>query len=259
MKPKRARLGFHLFAALTVLLLAPGVHARAPVVDILSPLQYAPPVPCMHVRFTFSENQLVYETVLVTVDGVDVRLDPENDGQDNDGDALVDEPGESVWSELSDTCATMVSWLPYRLRADDPATPENEGMHTIRVGAYNTLREWGESVSRFEVATELSSLDAYCYPNPFRPEEGSTQIAFTLTSSAEVTIEVYDFPGNKLATLCKDEWRDAGIQQEPCDRWWGRDSRTDRRVPAGAYFVKVAADRDGQTESAVAVVGVLPK
>ncbi len=253
------RPGFLILAVLAVLLLPPDSHARPPVVEILTPLQYAPPVPCIRARFTFGEDQLLYETVQVTVDGVQVSFDPENDGRDNDGDALVDEAGETVWSELSDTSATMVAWLPYRLRVDDPATPDNEGLHTIRVGAYNTLREWGESENRFQVTAELSSLNAYCYPNPFSPEAAGTQVTFVLTSSAKVTIEVYDFAGKRLATVCKDEWRDAGIQNEPCARWWGRDSRTDRRVPAGVYFVRVRADGNGHAQSAVAVVGVLPK
>jgi hypothetical protein len=232
--------------------------ARAPVVEILSPTEYAPPLPRVHARFTFGEEQLLRETVQAVVDEVEVRFDPENDGRDNDGDDLIDEAGESMWSELSDTSATMVAWLPYSLRSDDPATPANEGIHTIRIGVYNTLREWGEDVKQFEVAAELAALDAHCYPNPFNPEETSTQVRFTLTSSAKLTIEVYDFAGNRLATVCKDEWRDAGIQDESCDHWWGRDSRTDRRVPAGIYFVKIVADRSGQTQSAVAPVGVLP-
>ncbi len=234
-------------------------RADAPAVEILAPVGYASPVPRIEVRFTFAGEQLLYETVAIVVDGVVVAFDPENDGRDNDGDELVDEPGESVWSELSDASATMVAWLPYSLRTDDPATPRNEGQHTISAGAYNSLREWGEAESSFEVVEQLSTLDAYCFPNPFTPEESNTQVAFTLTTSAKVTIEVHDFAGNRIDRICKDEWRSAGMHLDPCDRWWGRDSDTGGRVPAGVYFITVKADRNGQWRTDVVKVGVLPK
>jgi hypothetical protein len=244
---------------LTLVVSAGGVLAIPPTVEILTPTEYAPAVPRIEARFGFEDVPLLYETVQVTVDGVAVRLDPEHDTHDNDGDGLTDEPGESIWSELTSVSALMRAWMPYALRADDPATPEDEGHHTICVGAYNEAREWGESESSFRVTSRLSGLDAYCYPNPFIPEQSATQLTYVLTSSAKVTVTIHDFAGQRLATICEDEWRDAGTQREPCDRWWGKNHRTDRRVPAGIYFMRVQADRNGQTENSVVRVGVLPR
>ncbi|MFY0685451.1 MAG: T9SS type A sorting domain-containing protein, partial [Balneola sp.] len=45
------------------------------------------------------------------------------------------------------------------------------------------------------------------YPNPFNP---STSIAFGLPASGNVTLEVFDLLGRKVATLLHNENRTAG-------------------------------------------------
>jgi hypothetical protein len=254
-----AKAGLFSKVALVLCSCAASAMAHPLTVEIIAPGEYAPPVPRVEVRFRFDEGGLRYEAVSVEVDGAGVQFDAVHDGRDNDGDGLVDEQGETVWSELSSTSALMRAWMPYRLQVDDPGTLGNEGRHTIRVTALGTQGEWGEAESAFHVTEELSPLQAHCYPNPFSPEETGTQLTFVLSSSATVTAQVYDFEGKKIATIFEDQWREAGCHRDACDRWWGRDRRTGRRVSAGVYFVRVQAEREGQKQTDVVKIGVLPK
>lgn len=77
-------------------------------------------------------------------------------------------------------------------------------------------------------------------PNPFT---GSTQIAFTLDRSADVSMEVFDLQGRRVKTLVSGRTVDAGRTMV------GWDGRTDAgdRAPAGIYFGRLLADGEVRT------------
>jgi hypothetical protein len=72
------------------------------------------------------------------------------------------------------------------------------------------------------------------YPNPFNPR---TSIAFSLEADAEVTLEIYDVAGRKVATLIDGESLRAGTHVRT---WEARDARG-RTVASGTYMVRMRA------------------
>jgi flagellar hook assembly protein FlgD len=70
-------------------------------------------------------------------------------------------------------------------------------------------------------------------PNPFNPK---TAIAFSLTEPGDVTLEVYDVAGRRVAILL-DRHMDAGAHVA---HWDGRTSDGERAA-SGVYFYKLAA------------------
>ncbi len=70
-------------------------------------------------------------------------------------------------------------------------------------------------------------------PNPFNPK---TTIAFTLPEPTDVTIEVYDVAGRKVATLMNDRLGSGGHFVE----WTGRGDNGEK-VASGVYFYRLLA------------------
>lgn len=81
------------------------------------------------------------------------------------------------------------------------------------------------------------------HPNPFNPE---TMIGFELPISAEVTLEIYNMLGQKLATLL-NERQPAGYQQVI---WNGKDD-AGRMVGSGVYFYRIKSERFEATRKLV--------
>jgi hypothetical protein len=73
------------------------------------------------------------------------------------------------------------------------------------------------------------------YPNPFNP---STTIEFEVPVTGDVTLEVYNMLGQKVATLVH-EAKDAGIYQV---QWDGRD-QNERSVASGIFFYRLQAGK----------------
>lgn len=67
------------------------------------------------------------------------------------------------------------------------------------------------------------------YPNPFNP---STTIHFTLPEASQVTVEVYDLVGRRVATLLDNAALDAGTHEVRFDAVG---------LPSGSYLLRVAA------------------
>jgi flagellar hook assembly protein FlgD len=76
----------------------------------------------------------------------------------------------------------------------------------------------------------MATLDIF--PNPFNP---STTLSFTLPAAGEVTLEVLDISGRRIATLV-DGVTAAG---EHALVWEGRD-QAGRQLPSGVYFVQLS-------------------
>jgi hypothetical protein len=100
------------------------------------------------------------------------------------------------------------------------------------IGAYEVLRSVGVLP---HLAGGWLQLDAY--PNPFNP---ATVISCDLPAAAEVTLEVLDLRGRRVALL-HGGWLDAGAHRW---QWGGRDHR-DEPVAAGVYLARLSG-REGQ-------------
>lgn len=70
-------------------------------------------------------------------------------------------------------------------------------------------------------------------PNPFNPQ---TEIRFELAEASPVRIVIYDLTGRRVKVLTEDAWP-AGLNSQI---WDGRDGQG-RRVPSGAYYVRMVA------------------
>ena len=76
------------------------------------------------------------------------------------------------------------------------------------------------------------------YPNPFNP---STKISFSLPSSQNVSLKVYDVLGNEVATLVNEE-KSPGVYEVSFDA---------RRLPSGVYFYSLRAGNYVETKKLV--------
>lgn len=74
------------------------------------------------------------------------------------------------------------------------------------------------------------------YPNPFNP---STTVAYELSTSGHVKLEVYNALGSKVATMV-DETQAAGSYTQRFDA---------SRLPSGVYFYRLTSDRYQSTKS----------
>jgi hypothetical protein len=97
----------------------------------------------------------------------------------------------------------------------------NEGMPAV----INTLSDVGGMPKRY-----LLSLSNY--PNPFNPR---TTVRYTVPAPGPVTIAVYDARGTQVATLVRNERRDAGAYQID---WNGR-SDSGAAMSSGVYFARI--------------------
>ena len=77
------------------------------------------------------------------------------------------------------------------------------------------------------------------YPNPFNP---ATVIAFSLTQSGEVDLDVFDILGRRVTTLAEGHW-EAGRHRVV---WDGRDA-DGRELATGIYFYRLRTDHFVQT------------
>jgi flagellar hook assembly protein FlgD len=95
---------------------------------------------------------------------------------------------------------------------------------------------------------DLSSLETTLrgpYPNPFDRE---ATIEYVLSSSQEVTIEIYDVLGRRIRTLV-DGQKEAGRHTIQ----WNGESRYGTEVGSGMYFCRMRAADETVTKKIVRV------
>lgn len=85
------------------------------------------------------------------------------------------------------------------------------------------------------------SKKAYAYPSPFSPQlsSGVTRIHYSPKKDGRVTIKVYDFALNLVATVLNNQFRQAGVEYD--EIWDGR-NQDGKIVANGVYFFKVEAE-----------------
>jgi len=106
----------------------------------------------------------------------------------------------------------------------------------------------------FEYQPSDGSLltEANIYPNPFRKDNSSVNIKFTINKPATVKIEIFDF-GGKLIKEIINEARSEGVQTV---NWDGKDSGGDN-VSNGVYLVKVTAIAGSTKDESIKKIVIL--
>lgn len=77
-------------------------------------------------------------------------------------------------------------------------------------------------------------------PNPFNP---STEIVFSLSEPANVSLAVYDLSGRRVRSLLREDTRPAGEYRVT---WDGKDA-TGQALPTGVYFYRLETARESRT------------
>jgi photosystem II stability/assembly factor-like uncharacterized protein len=86
-----------------------------------------------------------------------------------------------------------------------------------------------------------SSEEVYCYPNPFSPRQELLKFRYsTKGKQSNVTIRIYDFAFNYVATVIQNASRLTDLEGSP-DFWDGRDD-SGNYVPNGVYFYRIEID-----------------
>jgi len=122
---------------------------------------------------------------------------------------------------VEDNFALMYIWYK-----DQPPLPKGTERHVTFVA-----ERWYPAVEE-KIASRPQLLSLDVAPNPFSSE---LKIAFSLTTSSEIEIAVYDISGRLVTRLLSGSTQ-AGRHTLT---WKGTD-RAGRKVPAGIYFVKLS-------------------
>jgi hypothetical protein len=102
----------------------------------------------------------------------------------------------------------------------------------------------------FTVCTNnLEVLGPKVFPNPFNPDgeagNNTARLTFTLGRPADVSVEVYDFAGDKVASLMSRVTKPAG----PVEVLWGGETDDGGDLANGVYIIRLTVKDGTRTES----------
>jgi len=117
----------------------------------------------------------------------------------------------------------------------DGATPKEIRDEINKMLQEFGIRESDDQTSQQE-QTSGESLSIRAYPNPFNPE---TNIEYTLTSSTQVLITIYDIQGKQVRLLSSD-YRQAGTHTIK----WNGLNESGLQVPSGVYFIRISTENE---------------
>ena len=184
--------------------------------------------------------------IKIDINGVDytdmIITNAASDGIDNNFDGRIDEKGgldyelyddEQAFNILSPTSARLVSRLLLNLKP---------GQHTLTVSARNQQGQTTTKTIRFYATNKLEfAKEPFNYPNPFNPRKTITKIVPNLTKDAEVTVNIYDFAGDKVATLGPKMVYSSGTGPTNIFEWNGTEDKTKKYLADGVYFAEISA------------------
>lgn len=127
--------------------------------------------------------------------------------------------------------------------------------HTLWVGTSDGLAKTTDNgftwqiFQAFEPTGKEGGPRTYAYPNPFSPnihnrfgEVGHVRFQYNTTRETRVTLKIYDFAMQLVATVVEDKPRPAG--GDFYEIWDGRD-RFGRQVDNGVYFYRLVLEGEG--------------
>lgn len=125
------------------------------------------------------------------------------------------------------------------------------GPHTVKLEvadlapkANSTVHEWTFYVERTGIA------DARNYPNPFDHE---TMIAFRISRQAKITVRVYDFNGQLVATPVANSVREAGLVEVE----WHNETGAGDHLARGVYFCHILMESELEPQTAILKMAIL--
>jgi hypothetical protein len=169
----------------------------------------------------------------------------------------VEVQGDTVWATASIYSPTGLyrstnfgqTWDHFTVDDGLPSSEVNtalvslvDGVRTVWAGTNDGLAytqddgaTWDQLISSPPIAP---GYDTYAFPSPFSPsrEELGVRIRYRLPSDGTVTITVYDFNLEKVATPVSGQLRSGG--EELTDFWDGHNSSGDRAAN-GIYFYQI--------------------
>lgn len=120
-----------------------------------------------------------------------------------------------------------------------PLGPLSNGIHTLRFRAWDMHNNSSEKTLEFFVSDSInvSLLNVYNYPNPFRDETWFTFRHNQFEGDLTATVEVYDFYGKLVQTLESHMVSTSGYAMEPI--FWDGTSHGGQKLAPGMYLYRM--------------------
>ena len=123
----------------------------------------------------------------------------------------------------------------------------------------NDFTNWNYITKSKTVATDLEEV--YAYPSVISISETKARFAYSISAVDLVTIEIFDYNGDLVKTIIKDESRPAATATEKSthfekDVWDGKNSKGES-VPPGTYTFKIETKNSKLSATGKVIVGVI--
>lgn len=121
-----------------------------------------------------------------------------------------------------------------------PLNNLDEGLHTLRVKAWDVANNSSEGYTEFLVASSEDFILEHVlnYPNPFTDRTCFQFDHNNANQDLEVMIQIYTVSGRVVKTLQANIFSDGAIRQDDCIEWDGRDD-FGGQLARGVYLYKV--------------------
>ncbi|HKK75463.1 MAG TPA: type IX secretion system sortase PorU [Saprospiraceae bacterium] len=121
-----------------------------------------------------------------------------------------------------------------------PLSDLEEGLHTLRVKAWDVANNSAEGYTEFLVTSseEFILNHVLNYPNPFTDRTCFQFDHNNANQDLEVMVQIYTVSGRLVKTLQANIFSDGAIRQDDCIEWDGRDDYGGR-LARGVYLYKV--------------------
>ncbi len=133
----------------------------------------------------------------------------------------------------------------------------DEGDYPYVLRLQDNVGNYSEVKGVISYSPKLALADAHNYPNPFDPDKEDTTIRLTLSEDAYITIKIYDFNGDLVSVVTRNDTQLSGARTW---RWGGTNDNGDK-VANGTYFCEITASGSltgvGRTVREVIKVAVL--
>jgi len=125
-------------------------------------------------------------------------------------------------------------------------TDLDDGMHTLKIKAWDNFNNSSEAAVDFEIASQESFAlgDVFNYPNPF---SRNTQFTFTISRPSFISIKIYSVAGRLLYSIDDLVAERAGQFASPL--WDGSDTEGNK-LANGVYFYKIIARNMSEIDAA---------
>jgi hypothetical protein len=123
--------------------------------------------------------------------------------------------------------------------------PLTRGEYVVKISATDRLgNECVVSRTAKAETAVLAMTQSFAAPNPFNPALSNARITFDVSRDADVTVKIYDFGGNYVATLASQMRVGAGTNVVE----WGGEAADGTDLANGTYIAHVKVSDGNRTE-----------